>query len=298
VERPARLAAVRPEALKPAGPESAAEASAVGKVARPLSLARLLRLACGAAGDLLPPVGTLLVAAGIWEAWVRLRDVPAYLVPAPSAVVARMAQDPAFFAREGLVTLQGALAGFALGSAVAIALAVIMAHSRFLEKSIVPLAILVKVTPIVAIAPLLAIWFGFGLVPKVFIAGLIAFFPVMVNGLMGFRSVNAGALELLQSLAASRLEVFLKLRVPSSLPYLFAAFKVSIPLSVIGAVVAEWFSGERGLGRVIQVANNNLDLDTAFGAIFSLAILGIGLYLLTAALERRLLFWHESAAGL
>jgi NitT/TauT family transport system permease protein len=295
VERPAPLAAARPKALEPAGPKNAAATQAA---ARPLSPAHLLRLARRAAGALLPPVIALLVAAGIWEAWVRLRDVPEYLVPAPSAVVSRMAGDPAFFAREGLVTLQGALAGFALGSAVAIALAVLMAHSRFLEKSIFPLAILVKVTPIVAIAPLLAIWFGFGLMPKVFIAGLIAFFPVMVNGLLGFRSVNAGALELLQSLAASRLEVFLKLRVPSSLPYLFAAFKVSIPLSVIGAVVAEWFSGDRGLGRVIQVANNNLDLDTAFGAVFSLAILGIGLYLLTAALERRLLFWHESAAEL
>lgn len=247
--------------------------------------------------DLLPPAAALLVAAGVWEAWVRLRDVPEYLVPAPSAVVARMAEDPTFFAREGMITLQGALAGFALGSGIAIALAAAMAHSRLLEKSIFPLAILVKVTPIVAIAPLLAIWFGFGLMPKVFIAALIVFFPVMVNGLLGFRSVNPGALELLQSLAASRLEVFLKLRVPSALPLLFAAFKVSIPLSVIGAVVAEWFSGDRGLGRVIQVANNNLDLDTAFGAVFSLAILGIGLYLLTAILERRLLFWHESATG-
>ncbi len=258
---------------------------------------RVLRLARGAIGALLPPASALLVAAGVWEAWVRLRHVHDYLVPAPSAVVARMAGDPAFFAREGLVTLEGALAGFALGSAVAIALAVIMAHSRLLERSIFPLAIMVKVTPIVAIAPLLAIWFGFGLLPKVFIAALLVFFPVMVNGLVGFRSVNPAALELLQSLAASKLDVFLKLRVPSSLPYLFAAFKVCIPLSVIGAVVAEWFSGDRGLGRVIQVANNNLDLDTAFGAVFSLAILGIGLYLLTAAVERRLLFWHESAGG-
>ena len=262
-----------------------------------LSMGRLLRLIRGAAVDLLPPVATLLLAASVWEAWVRLRDVPDYLVPAPSAVVARMAGDPAFFAREGLTTLQGALAGFAVGSTVAIALAVVMAHSRLLERSIFPLAILVKVTPIVAIAPLLAIWFGFGLVPKVFIAALIVFFPVMVNGLLGFRSVSPAALEFLQSLAASRLDVFIKLRLPSSLPYLFAAFKVCIPLSVIGAVVAEWFSGDSGLGRVIQVANNNLDLDTAFGAVFSLAILGIGLYLLTAALERRLLFWHESAAG-
>jgi NitT/TauT family transport system permease protein len=166
-----------------------------------------------------------------------------------------------------------------------------------MERSIFPLAILVKVTPIVAIAPLLTIWFGFGMAPRVFIAALIVFFPVMVNAIVGFRSVDPGALALLQSLAASRLEVFLKLRVPSSLPYLFAAFKVAIPLSVIGAVVAEWFSGDRGLGRVIQVANNNLDLATAFGAVFSLAIMGIGLYLLTSIVERRLLFWHESVVG-
>ncbi len=267
--------------------------------ARPTAAAwglRRLRKALTTSGrDLLPPFLALAAAAGIWEAWIRLRNVPEYLVPAPSAIAGRLAEDPAFFARQGGITLYGALVGFGLGAVVAIVLAVLMAHSRFLEKSLFPLAIMVKVTPIVAIAPLLAIWFGFGLMPKVFIAALIVFFPVMVNAVVGFRSVNPWAMEFLQSLAASRWEVFLKLRLPSSLPYLFAAFKVSIPLSVIGAVVAEWFSGQDGLGRVIQVANSNLDMPTAFGAIISLAVLGIGLYLLTSFIERRLLFWHESA---
>lgn len=272
-----------------------AAAGRAGALGTAWSRPRVLRLLKTTALDLLPPVIALATAAGVWEAWVRLRDIETYLVPAPSVVVRRMAEDPAFFANEGWATLQGALLGFGMGATVAIALATVMAHSRIMERSLFPLAIMVKVTPIVAIAPLLAIWFGFGLVPKVFIAALIVFFPVMVNALVGFRSVNPRALELLRSLAASPVEVFLKLRVPSSLPYLFAAFKVSIPLSVIGAVVAEWFSGDSGLGRVIQVANNNLDMPTAFGAIFSLAILGIGLYLLTAAIERRLLFWHESA---
>jgi NitT/TauT family transport system permease protein len=273
----------------------AAPAGRAGVLAAPWGRQRLLRLLRTAALHLVPPIAALGTAAGVWEAWVRARDIPTYLVPAPSVVVRRMAEDPAFFAQEGWSTLYGALLGFALGSAVAIVLATVMAHSRIMERSLFPLAILVKVTPIVAIAPLLAIWFGFGLMPKVFIAALIVFFPVMVNALVGFRSVNPRALELMRSLAASPAEVFLKLRVPSSLPYLFAAFKVSIPLSVIGAVVAEWFSGDSGLGRVIQVANNNLDMPTAFGAIFSLAILGIGLFLLTSAIERRLLFWHESA---
>jgi NitT/TauT family transport system permease protein len=257
-------------------------------------LQRLRRMLLAAGRDLLPPLLALTLAAGIWEAWVRLRDVPEYLVPAPSAIASRLAEDPAFFAHQGGITLYGALAGFGLGAAIAIALAVLMAHSRLLERSLFPLAIMVKVTPIIAIAPLLAIWFGFGLMPKLFITALIVFFPVMVNAVVGFRSVNPWALELLQSLAASPWEVFLKLRLPSSLPYLFAAFKVSIPLSVIGAVVAEWFSGQEGLGRVIQVSNSNLDMPTAFGAIISLAVMGIGLYLITSFLERRLLSWHES----
>jgi NitT/TauT family transport system permease protein len=131
--------------------------------------------------------------------------------------------------------------------------------------------------------------------PKVFIAALIVFFPIMVNALIGFRSVNPNALALLESLSASRWEVFYRLRLPSSLPYLFAAFRFSIPLSVIGAVVAEWFAaGDGGLGSLIYIANNNLDMDTAFAGIFTLAFLGVALFLLTTAVERRMLFWHES----
>jgi NitT/TauT family transport system permease protein len=265
--------------------ESVAQGSTPGKQRRWLG---------EALGLTVPAALGLAVALGAWEAWVRLRDVKPYLVPAPSRVAERLAEDPWLFIDQGLKTLEGAMLGFALGSAIAFVLAMIMAQSRWLERSIFPLAILVKVTPIVAIAPLLTIWFGFGLMPKVFIAGLIVFFPIMVNALVGFRSVNPNSLALLESLAASRREIFLRLRVPSSLPYLFAAFRVSIPLSVIGAVVAEWFSGDRGLGALIYVANANLDMATAFGGVFALAILGVGLYLLTSFVERRVLFWHES----
>lgn len=248
----------------------------------------------GLVGVVLPSLLGFAAVLAVWEAWVRLRHIKVYLVPAPSRVAERLWADPSLFFREGLHTLEGALLGFAVGAAVAILLATLMAQSRVLERAIFPLAILVKVTPIVAIAPLLTIWFGFGLMPKVFIAALIVFFPIMVNALIGFRSVNPNTLALLESLAASRAEVFLKLRLPSSLPYLFAAFRVSIPLSVIGAVVAEWFSGDRGLGSVIYIANNNLDMPTAFAGIFTLAVLGVGLFLLTSLVERRLLFWHES----
>lgn len=242
----------------------------------------------------LPAVVGISLALGAWEAWVALKDIKPFIVPAPHVVAERLAEDPALFAREGLKTLQGAMIGFAMGTAVALLLATLMVQSRALERALFPLAILVKVTPIVAIAPLLTIWFGFGLMPKVFIAGLIVFFPIMVNALVGFRSVNPNALALLESLAASRSEIFLRLRLPSSLPYLFAAFRVSIPMSVIGAVVAEWFSGDRGLGSVIYISNNNLDMATAFAGVFTLAIIGVCLFLVTTALEKRLLFWHES----
>jgi NitT/TauT family transport system permease protein len=242
----------------------------------------------------LPAVIGIAAALGAWEAWVALKDIKPYIVPAPHVVAERLAEDPLMFAREGFKTLQGAMIGFFMGTTVALVLATLMAQSRVLERALFPLAILVKVTPIVAIAPLLTIWFGFGLMPKIFIAGLIVFFPIMVNALVGFRSVNPNALALLESLAASRSEIFLRLRLPASLPYLFAAFRVSIPMSVIGAVVAEWFSGDQGLGKVIYVSNNNLEMATAFGGVFTLALIGVGLFLITTVLEKRLLFWHES----
>lgn len=242
----------------------------------------------------LPALFGLAVVVCAWEAWVRLAHLKAYIIPAPMAVARKWLDDPSLYAVEGLKTLEGAMFGFVLGAGIALLLATVMAQSRFLERAIFPTAILVKVTPIVAIAPLLTIWFGFGLLPKVFIAALIVFFPVMVNALVGFRSVNPNALALFESLAAGRSEIFLRLRLPSSLPYIFAAFRVAVPMSVIGAVVAEWFSGDRGLGSVIYIANSNLDMAKAFAGILTLAVLGVGLSIITNWIERRVLFWHES----
>ena len=253
-----------------------------------------LRALASAFGYLLPSALALVALMVVWEAWTRLAHVPVYIVPAPTTVLSRLFGDIGFFAGQGAVTLLEAAAGFLLGSAVAIASATLMAHSRFLERTLFPLAVLVKVTPIIAVAPLFVIWFGFGSFPKVLIAALITFFPVMVNTLAGLRSVDPGALDLFRSLHASRLEVLLKLRAPSSLPFLFAAFRIAVPLSVIGSFVGEWFTGDRGLGSVIIVAHNNLDTPTLFSAIFSLAFIGISLTMITSYVEKRVLFWHES----
>ena len=193
---------------------------------------------------ILPPVIALSVAGVSWEIWTRLTDMPTYLVPAPSVVLDRLTGDIWYFLGHGAVTLAEALAGFALGTIVALAGAVLMTQSRYIERSLLPLAILVKVTPVVAVAPLFVIWFGFGPAPKVLIVALITFFPVLVNAVTGFRSVDRGAMDLLRSIRASRREIFFKLRVPSATPFLFSAFRVSIPLAVIGAVIGEWFSAD------------------------------------------------------
>ena len=275
---------------KPADTPAPASAATTPRVRRRSLAPRVVWLAVS-----LPPLLALALACVGWELWTRIAGVPVYIVPAPSVVFARLFGDLPFFIMHGAVTLGEALAGFALGTAVALVGATLMAHSRLIERSLYPIAILVKVTPVVAVAPLFVIWFGFGPVPKVLIAALITFFPVLVNGVTGFRSVDPGALDFLRSLRTSRRQVFFILRVPSSMPYLFAAFRVAIPLSVIGAVVGEWFSASKGLGSVIFIAHSNLDMPTLFAAVIVLSAMGIALTVLASLLERKILFWHESS---
>ena len=243
------------------------------------------------------PFAAASVCVIAWGVSVRLLGVPEYIVPSPSAVGSRLFGDLGYFAFHGMITLMESLGGFALGSAAALAAAVAMAHARILERIIYPIALLVKVTPIVAVAPLFVIWFGLGSFPKIMIAALITFFPVMVNVFVGLKSVNPTTLDFFRLLDAGRLQILLKLRAPSALPYLFAAFRIAVPLSVIGAVVGEWFTGDRGLGSVIIVAHHNIDTPTLFSAVAVLAVIGLGLTGLTALAERRLLFWHESHQG-
>lgn len=241
-----------------------------------------------------PPLLALALATLIWQLWIDAAHVPPYLVPAPEAVIERICADPGFYVRQSWVTLQEALLGLALGGGSALVLAIVLAHSRLLERSLLPLAIAIKVTPIVAVAPLLTIWFGFGILPKILIAALIAFFPILVNAIIGFRSVNSSALDLLRSLNASTAQIFFNLRLPSALPYLFSALKVSITLCLIGALVGEWNGASAGLGQVILLAHNNLDMATLFAAILALVLLGVSLTQAVNLCERQLLSWHDA----
>lgn len=244
---------------------------------------------------LLPPLIALAITLAAWEGYVRAAAVPAYLVPAPSDVVAMLLRAPGRFTAAGFTSLVEALAGLTVGAGAAFTAAVVMAHSRPLERALYPLALLVKVTPVVAVAPLFIIWFGFGAAPKVLIAALITFFPMLVNAVTGLRSVSPAALDVFRALDASPWQTFRLLRVPASLPYVVAALKISVPLSLIGAVVAEWMSGDGGVGQIILIANSSLDTASLFAAVIVLAVLAVALTGAIALVERRLLSWHESA---
>ncbi len=232
-----------------------------------------------------------------WETWVRARDIREYLLPAPSAILDAFRDDPSRYLEASVDTLYAAVGGLVIASAAAFGLAVLMAHSRTLERALYPPALLIKVTPIVAVAPLFTIWFGFSIFPNMLIAALITFFPILVNAIVGLRSVDRTALDFLSSLDASRWQVLWHLRLPSSLPYVFAALRISVPLALIGAVVAEFLSGTSGMGQLILIANGDLDTPTLFAAIFVLAVIGVVLTAIVSYIERRVLFWHDSVSG-
>ena len=244
-----------------------------------------------------PPVLALALLLAAWEAWVRLKDVRAYLLPAPSAVGRALADEPGRYLEAASATLVAAMGGLLIATTIALVLAIAMAHSRAVERALYPPALLLKLTPIVAVYPLFTIWFGFGLWPKMLVAALITFFPTLVNAVVGLRSVDPAALDALRALDASPAQLLWRLRLPSSLPYLFAALRISVPLALIGAVVAEFLSGDGGMGQLILIANGDLDTATLFAAVAVLVTMGVTLTAVLAYGERRVLFWHASTSG-
>jgi len=228
-----------------------------------------------------------------WEVAVDLLHTPVYILPAPTRVLQTLAANAASYAGDTLVTLGEALAGLFFGLLSGSLLACLLILQPDLEGGVMTLAILVKSTPLVAVAPLLTLWLGFGVAPKVIITALLTFFPVLVNMLSGLNRPDTALLDLFRAWQASRWEIFLHLRLPSAASYLFAALKIAAPLALIGAVVAEGTGAPGGLGRTMWLAYSNLNLPYLFAAIFLLAAFGMILYGLLSLLERKVVFWGE-----
>ena len=238
---------------------------------------------------------TLIVFAVLWELACRLFKVPTYLVPKPSDIALRLYDKRGLYLGQTWVTLYETVAGFLLADLVGIVAAALVVMIPSLRDIIMPLLLIAQIVPKVAIAPILLIWFGYGLVPKILVAFLVAFFPVVVNTASGLISVEPELLDLGRSLEASRWQTFWKFRIPAALPDLFSGMKIAITLAVIGAVIGEFIGGNRGLGYLIIIANQELDTPLAFAALFILSVGGILLYGAVELLERLLIPWAAPA---
>ncbi|MFI5624078.1 ABC transporter permease [Nocardioides sp. NPDC051685] len=241
----------------------------------------------------LPFILLLVVLALGWQ--LGARRVP-YLFAPLGDVAGVLTDDPGYFLTNTLVTLREALVGLGVGFVAAFALAVVVSEVGVVRRAVMPVAVVLSVTPLVAIAPLLVVALGFGMGPKVVLTALVCFFPILINVATGLRAVPAPVLQVYRTVAASRLEVLRHLRVPASLPYVFASLRIVFPLSMIGAVVAELSAAGSadGLGSVIQVASSQNRLATVWAAIFVLAALGSLLFWVVTLAERRVLHWHQS----
>jgi len=258
------------------------------------------------AGEASPPFLAAAAIIAFSEIFVKVTNQPAYILPAPSAVFKRLVDGfapstvipsdalPIGLAYNAQVTLIEALLGLAMGVTLGVVLGVIMAHSRRIERLVYPIVVTIRSTPNIAIAPVFIIWFGFTIMPKAIVAMLTTFYPMLVNCITGMRSVDAQTLEFFRTVNASPREIFIHLRVHNTLPYFFAALRLSVSLSLIGAVVGELVGSRAGLGRLIAQASINLRTDEAFAGILVLAVMGIAMTELVSLVQGRVLFWHES----
>ena len=231
----------------------------------------------------------ILLLLGVWESLVRVLGVADYILPPPSRILIRLAEARQTLWGHTLVTLQEALLGFLLGATMGTVCAVVMARSRVVERMLYPLVISTQTFPKEALAPLFLVWFGFGILPKVVIAALISFFPVVVNTTRGLLSVDPLILDLMRALSAGPRQVFVKVRFPNAIPFLFAALRMCVTLSVIGAVVGEFVGASAGLGHLVRLAHSELATDLMFAALLVLGLMGTTLFLAVEGLEKTVL---------
>lgn len=237
------------------------------------------------------PLAIVAALIGGWELFARLGGVENYLLPAPSEVARALVEDRRLLLPDTWVTAREVLLGFALAIAAGLAIAVALHLSSLLRRAFYPLVVASQAVPVVVIAPILVIWLGFGIAPKLIVIALICFFPVVVNTLDGLRSVDQDQVKMLRTLDASRWEVFRRLELPHSLPYLFSGAKVAVAVSVIGAVFAELVGSDSGLGHAIQVGTAELLTARVFAAVLILSAMAIALFAFVAAVERLALPW-------
>jgi NitT/TauT family transport system permease protein len=242
---------------------------------------------------LIPAV--FVAGVALWEATVRAWRVPEYLVPAPTAVARALAAGIAsrLYVEHAWTTATEALLGFAIAAVAGVVVGTVVAQFRLVELTLYPYVVALQTLPKIAVAPLLVVWLGFGLSSKIVIAALVAFFPVLVNVIVGLKTVDSAKLDLMRSLSASRWQTFRFVVFPNALPFVFAGLDIAVVFSVLGAIVGEFVGSQRGLGNLILQFNTTLDIAGMFAVLLLLAALGVALHMLMQALQRRVIFWAQ-----
>lgn len=265
--------------------------SAAGRSRRPAGL-KLPQL-----GALLVPLVTFVLLVVLAEIVLRMIDVKPFIVPLPSAVLESMWVDRDLLTHEAGYTLVAMVVGFLAAVVAGIALAMLIVSSSLMNRAVYPILVVSQVVPSIALAPIFLIWFGNGLNPKIILVAVISFFPIVVNTVIGFRSIEQDKMFLARTMRAGPWTTYVRFQVPNALPYIFAGLRLAATSTVIGAVVGEFMGGQHGLGFIMLVANGALNTKLMFAAIGYTAILGLGFFVIVAGLERLAIPWHVASRG-
>jgi ABC-type nitrate/sulfonate/bicarbonate transport system permease component len=240
------------------------------------------------------PIALLGLAVAGWELVVRISDTPRWFLPKPSDIGREMVASRALLWGHTWTTLQEVMIGLSLAFAFGVLLAVAIASSRLVERAVYPAIVASQAIPIIALAPILLIWFGYGMTPKVIVVVLICFFPIVVNMVDGLRAADPDAIALLRSMGANRLQIMRIVRIPASLPSLFSGVRIAAAVSVIGALVGEWVGASSGLGYLMTRSAAQFQTPRLFAAVVIAALLGVVLFALVALIERLALPWRAA----
>lgn len=241
-----------------------------------------------------PPVAMALVMGVLWEAVTVAFEIPAYIFPAPSRIWEAFWGNPGALLYHAGVTLIEAVAGCIIGSLLGAMLGTGFAYSSLLARGLLPYVIAANTIPVVAIAPIIIIWFGHGIASKIAVTSFLSFFPLALNMMKGLQSYDRTIMDVFHVAAATPVQRFLKMRLPSALPYIFVGIKINVSFSIIGAIVSEFVQADKGLGFVIMTTYRNLNMPRLWAALFISALLGMVFFALVALIERLVIPWHSS----
>ena len=238
------------------------------------------------------PLGAIAIAIIVWGLVVRTFKIKPYIIPAPETVFFTFIDRFGLLSFHALPTLVETASGLILSIVVGVPLAVAIVSSRSLERALMPLLVGSQCFPKVAIGPILIVWFGWGMLPKILISFFISIFPIVIQTVLGLKSVERDEIDLIRTMSAKPRDVFMKIRVPNALPHFFAGLKISVTLALIGAIVGEFIGADRGLGYLLQYANNELNTPLLFATIVYLIGLGGALFIAVIYLEKLMIPWH------